>query len=380
MHDISPTISASLATPLEDLIVHLKQAQQVDLSGYKRSTLLRRIRVRMKQISVQHDQDYLDYLKQHPDEVTPLLDTVLINFTGFFRDRPVWSRLENEVIPQIIANKAPNEPIRVWSTGCASGEETYSLAILLAEALGAEQFQQRVRIYGTDLDAAAIVQARKGCYPRLIAAAIPPDRLERYFESTHNGYRWRRKLRSSIRFSPHDLLQDAPLPQIDLLLCRNVLIYLTAETQIRALVRFHFSLQQSGFLVLGQAENLVSRQQRSMFNSINPQTRIFTKVPGVDRRRLLPIAFRHLIAPHKHLISKIGRSNSFSFDPAQAMHEHQQFQIEQMQHQNEALREQVRSLQAQLHTAIAQQHDVEQELNATYQELELLNQELQHRL
>jgi chemotaxis methyl-accepting protein methylase len=278
---------------LENLLTYLKQVQQVDLTVYKRSSLSRRIRARMREVRIGHYQDYLDYLKQQPaDEVTHLLNTVFVNVTAFFRDRLTWDCLENEIIPQIIANKAPDEPIRVWSAGCASGEETYSLAILFAEALGAEQFQKRVRIYGTDIDSDAILQAKTGCYPACVVEAIPPDLLEKYFKHTANGYCWRRKLYPPIIFSTRNLIQAAPLPYIDLLVCRNTLMYLTPAAQIRALVRFHFSLQQSGYLLLGQMENLVSHLQTSLFEPSHQQTRLFTKVPNAHRSsQLLPLAF-----------------------------------------------------------------------------------------
>lgn len=297
MHPSSPNITVlstdATDADLENLLKYLKQVQQVDLTGYKRPSLSRRMRVRMRDLRIEHYQNYLDYLKQQPDEITHLLNTVFINVTSFFRDRPVWDCLENEVIPQIIANKAPNEPIRVWSAGCASGEETYSLAILLIEALGVEQFQQRVRIYGTDVDSDAILQAQTGCYSPYAVETIPPDLLERYFEYTANGYHWRRGLYPCIIFRTRNLIQAPPLPCIDLLVCRNMLMYLTPEAQIRVLVRFHFSLRQSGRLLLGQTENLVSHVQTSLFRSTHhQQIRLFSKVPDAHRNsHLLPLAF-----------------------------------------------------------------------------------------
>lgn len=280
------------ATELEDLLIYLKQFQQVDLTDYKRPSLLRRIRVRMQQVGVDCYQDYLDRLQRQPDEVTQLLDTVFINVTCFFRDRPVWDYLEKQVIPQIIANKPSNEPIRVWSAGCASGEETYSLAMLLAETLGLEQFQQRVRIYGTDIDQDALQQARRGYYSSRAVELISPNLLQRYFERRTDGYRWRSDLSHPIIFHRHNLIKTAPLHKMDLLVCRNLLMYLTKEAQIRALVRFHFSLRENGFLMLGQAEDLVNRDQKSLFTIIDRQVRVFTKVPDAHRNsRLLPMAF-----------------------------------------------------------------------------------------
>jgi two-component system CheB/CheR fusion protein len=277
---------------LEDLLIYLKQVQQTDLTGYKRSTLMRRVLKRMHQVGVEHYQHYLDYLEQHPDELTHLLDTIFINYTYFFRDYLVWNYLANQTIPQIVANKEPKEPIRVWSAGCASGEETYSLAMLLIEALGIEQFHRRVLIYGTDVDRHAVMQARQGYYLTTATETIPAVMRERYFEREPDGYRWRTDLRCSILFHCHNFIQAAPLPSIDLLVCRNTLMYFTQEAKIRALVRFYFSLSNHAFLLLRQVENLVTRPQYLLFRPVNQHARVFTKVPDAHRDPyLLPIAF-----------------------------------------------------------------------------------------
>jgi chemotaxis methyl-accepting protein methylase len=135
-------------TELEDLLQYLKRSLQIDLTGYKRASLMRRTLVRMQRVGIEHYQGYLAYLQQQPDEATHLLDTIFINFTGFFRDRSVWDYLAHQIIPQMIANTASHQPICIWSAGCASGEETYSLAMLLMEALGLEQFQHSLRDSG----------------------------------------------------------------------------------------------------------------------------------------------------------------------------------------------------------------------------------------
>lgn len=266
-------------TELEELLHYLKQVLQVDLTLYKRSSLMRRTLVRMQRVGVARYYNYLDRLLLQPDEVKHLLDTIYINFTGFFRDRPVWDYLAHQVIPQIVANKAPDEPIRVWSAACATGEETYSLAILLIEALGVEQFQQRVQIYGTDVDFDALQQARQGHYPAHKVEPIPPALQEQYFERRDDRYCWRQEFRHSIHFQPHNVIQDSPLSQIDLLVCRNLLMYLTPETQLRALVNFYSSLKKNGFLLLGKVENLLTRSQLSLFTPIHRQSRVFKKVP-----------------------------------------------------------------------------------------------------
>lgn len=263
---------------LEELLAYLSQAHQVDLTGYKRPSLMRRTLVRMQRIGIEHYQGYFTYLQQYPDEVEHLLNTIYINYTYFFRDLPVWDYLANQIIPQIIANKAPDEPIRVWSAGCATGEETYSLAMLLIAVLGVEQFQQRVQIYGTDVDLDAIQQARQGYYPAYKVEIIPPDLQEQYFECRENFYCWRQEFPQSIHFQLHNLIQDPPLPDIDLLVCRNLLMYLTEETQLQILTNFYSSLEKNGFLLLGKVENLITRLQLSLFKPIYRQSRVFKKV------------------------------------------------------------------------------------------------------
>lgn len=267
---------------LEDLLHHLKQVWQVDLTIYKRPSLMRRTLIRMQRVGLGCYQDYLDHLQQQPDEVKHLLDTIYINYTYFFRDLPVWEYLTSQVIPQIVANKASDEPIRVWSAGCATGEETYSLAMLLIEALGIEQFRQRVQIYGTDVDADAILQAREGYFSAYQVEPIPTALQERYFERRNDGYCWRPDLHCSINFHWHHLTQDPSLPQIDLLVCRNLLMYLTEEAQLQALVNFYGSLEENGFLLLGKVDNLITRPQRSLFTPVHGQSRVFKKVPKVD--------------------------------------------------------------------------------------------------
>lgn len=274
-------------TQLEDLLHYLKQTAQIDLLGYKRSSLMRRTLMRMQRVGVEHYQDYLDRLQQQPDEVKHLLDAIYINFTGFFRDLPIWDYLADHIIPQLMARKAPDQPIRVWSAGCASGEETYSLAMLLIEALGIEQFQQRVRIYGTDVDADAILQARTGYYPAYKVAAMPIALQERYFERRNEDYCWRPEPHHSISFHLHNVIQTPFLPQIDLLVCRNLLIYLTDETQLQALVNFYWSLEEKGFLLLGKVEHLITQLQRSLFTPIHRQSRIYIKVLDADQSNLL---------------------------------------------------------------------------------------------
>lgn len=260
---------------LETLLDYLKVTQGCDLTVYKRSTLGRRLGVRMQKVGIKGYNDYLEYLKGHAEELALLLDSIFINVTAFFRDREAWDYLAKEIIPKIIASKEPNEPIRIWSAGCASGEETYTLAMVLAEALGMEQCLQQVQIYATDVDETALSQARQGSYTSSEVAGVPPALLEKYFEPTDVGYVIKAELRSCIIFAHHNLINDPPISKLDLLVCRNTLIYFHPEAQAKILVRFHFGLKELGFLFLGEAETLFSRQ--SLFTPVSLKHRFFTK-------------------------------------------------------------------------------------------------------
>jgi len=267
----------------EPLLNYLKRNRGFDFTGYKRSSLMRRIRKRMQAVAnFERFSDYMDYLEVHPDEFVQLFDIILINVTTFFRDRDTWDYLETEVIPGIIADKSPNEPIRVWSAACASGEESYSLAILLAEALGLERFREQVKIYATDVDEGALIQARQASYSQRDVADIPPPIMEKYFEQVNTRYVFRKDLRRSVIFGRHDLMQDAPISRIDLLMCRNVLMYFNSESQARILSRFHFALKDNSFLIMGKAEMLYTHS--NLFTPIDMKRRVFKKVPQFTLR------------------------------------------------------------------------------------------------
>jgi two-component system CheB/CheR fusion protein len=260
----------------EALLLYLKESRGFDFTGYKRSSLMRRVGRRMSQINVPDYAEYLDYLQVHPEEFTALFNTILINVTGFFRDPDTWEFLRTDVLPSILASKEPDAPIRVWSAGCASGEEAYSLAMMIAETIGPEEFRRRAKIYATDVDEEGLAQARHATYGEREIRGLPPDLLEKYFESMANRYTFRKDLRRSVIFGRNDLVQDAPISRIDLLVCRNALMYFNAETQARILSRFHFALSEGGVLFLGKAEMLLSHT--SLFTPIDLKRRLFRKV------------------------------------------------------------------------------------------------------
>ncbi|MET8152302.1 CheR family methyltransferase [Actinoplanes sp. NPDC049668] len=260
----------------EQLLLYLKESRGFDCTGYKRSSLMRRVGRRMTQVSAPDYADYLDYLQVHPEELTALFNTILINVTSFFRDAEAWDYLRAEVMPALLAANETGVPLRVWSAGCASGEEAYSLAIMLSELLGIEEFRRRVKIYATDVDEEGLAVARHASYSERDVAGMPPELLERYFEASASRYVFRKDLRRSVIFGRNDLVQDAPISRIDLLVCRNALMYFNAETQSRILSRFHFALGRDGVLFLGKAEMLLSHAE--LFAPIDLKRRIFRKV------------------------------------------------------------------------------------------------------
>jgi two-component system, chemotaxis family, CheB/CheR fusion protein len=262
---------------LEALLDYLKRSRGFDFTAYKRSTLQRRVEKRMQAANITDMGEYLDHLEVHPDEFVALFDTILINVTEFFRDPPVWDMLAAEVIPEITRHKAPRDHIRVWSAGCATGEEAYSIAMLLSEALGIEQMRDRVKVYATDADESALNTARLGVYLAKTLQNVPPQLLEKYFVQHNDRCSFDKEARRAVIFGRHDLIQDPPISRVDLLLCRNTLMYFNSESQSRILARFHLALNTSGYLVAGRAEMLLTHGH--IFAPVDLKRRIFQKVP-----------------------------------------------------------------------------------------------------
>lgn len=273
----------------EKLLNHIKQNRGFDFTGYKRASLERRILKRMQSVGVEGFENYVDYLEVDPDEFTQLFNTILINVTTFFRDAQAWEYIHNIILPKIIEHNSEGGPIRVWSAGVASGEEAYSIAMLLTEHFGFEGFKQRVKIYATDMDEDALVKARMACYTSGEIADMPEQLREKYFEGTGGRNFFHKELRRSIIFGRHDLIQDAPISRVDLLLCRNILMYFNAETQARVLSRLHFALKDRGYLFLGKAEMLLTHA--NLFIPVDLKQRVFSKVArGTGRDRILPMS------------------------------------------------------------------------------------------
>jgi len=253
----------------------VKENRGFDFSGYKRSTLERRIHRRIAVVGLSTFAEYRDYLELEPEEFSQLFDSMLINVTGFFRDPLAWQALQERVLPELLSAKGVKAPVRVWSAGCATGEEAYTLAIVLAEAMGADQFRERVKIYATDLDEDALKQARSGVYEAGALADVPEKLVDTYFEPAGTRRAFRRDLRRQVIFGRNDLTHDAPISRVDLLAARNTLMYFNAETQASIVRRFHFALSYPGYLFLGKAEMLLNHSDR--FQPVDLRKRLFRK-------------------------------------------------------------------------------------------------------
>ena len=274
---------------LDALLDYIHERRNFDFRGYKRASLSRRIYKRMQSIGVEDYQRYMEILEANPGEFAELFNTILINVTGLVRDPDAWAMLAETVLPQIVKAKEEADPVRVWSAGCASGEEAYSLAVLLCEAFGEDRFRRSVKIYATDADNDALADARHGRYPfKDLAEAFGADRAAQFFEPEGEYGVFRGDLRRALIFGRHDLVQDPPISRIDLLTCRNTLMYFTAEVQTKILASFNFALNPGGYLFLGKAEALVTRTQ--MFEVLDPRQHILRKEGAGGDIAPLPLA------------------------------------------------------------------------------------------
>ncbi len=240
---------------LQGLLDHLREEIGIDFKSYKMPTIMRRLQRRLIATGTSTLTTYLRYLRLHPTEYQRLVSSFLIKVTEFFRNGELFDYLRDELIPELVRHaQSHGQTIRIWSAGCATGEEAYSLAILLAEHLGEELEQYTIRIFATDLDGDAVAFARRGVYSAASLAQMPEELLARYFVAIEDEYVVDKRIRSLLIFGQHDLGQRSPFPHIDLTLCRNVLIYFTPELQKRALRLFAYSLRQGGYLILGKSE------------------------------------------------------------------------------------------------------------------------------
>ncbi len=267
------TLESKTQSSLEKIVILLRTQTGHDFSLYKKTTILRRIERRMGLHQITRIETYVRFLRENPQEAKILFQELLIGVTNFFRDPDAWEQLRNEILPMLIAMAGTNQTLRAWIPACSTGEEAYSLAILFKEAI--EQIKPAknisLQIFATDLDQHAIEKAREGIFPANIAADVSAKRLDRYFLKVDRGYEITKSIREMVIFAQQNIIMDPPFTKLDLISCRNLLIYLTPELQKKLLPLFHYSLKPDGFLFLGNAE------------TIGSHTNLFSPLPGKNR-------------------------------------------------------------------------------------------------
>jgi len=253
-----------------------------DFSGYKDKTIARRVQRRMQLLQIDEFSIFIERLRKEPLEIDALLQDLLIGVTNFFRDPPAFEVVERLVIPQLFVGKSPDDTVRVWIPGCSTGEEAYTIAILLKEFGAKKPGQPKLQIFASDIDEEALQFARIGRYPATVAKDVPQRLLDRYFVREDGTYRITSEIREICLFSSHNLLRDAPFSKLDLISCRNLLIYLTSELQGRVIPLFHYALNIGGYLLLGSSENVT--QHTRLFSTIDKAHRVFQRRTQVERR------------------------------------------------------------------------------------------------
>src|SRR4051812_26199048 len=296
------------------VLAHLRVRTGHDFSKYKRSTVLRRIARRMQVTRADSLEAYYDVMRAQAEEAQALLGDLLISVTSFFRDPEVFETLAKRVLPELFRERDPGDTLRIWVSGCATGEEAYTLGILLLEEAARHELRPTIQVFGSDLDARALASARDGRYPASIEADVNEERLRRFFTREGDQYRVRQEVRDVVLFAVHDLLKDPPFSRVDLISCRNVLIYLDRELQEQVCATFHYALNPSGFMLLGSSET--AENPPGLFRTIDRTARIYQSA-AAEKPRLLP----RLLGPARphEQIAQLARAVS----PAAALSEAQ---------------------------------------------------------
>jgi two-component system CheB/CheR fusion protein len=262
-----------VADPLQKIFILIRALTGHDFSLYKQNTIIRRIERRMTIHQIDSLSNYVTYLRTNPHEVETLSKDLLIRVTNFFRDPDAFEILTKKILPHIFKNKSYEQPIRIWVPGCTTGEEAYTIAIIIREHIQNVKGNFRVQIFGTDIDSEAIETARTGTYPDTIAVDISPERLRRYFVKEGSKYKIKDEIREMVVFAAHNLIKDPPFSKMDLISCRNVLIYMGSELQKRVIPLFHYALNPDGILFLGSSETI--GDHADMFSVIDKKWKIF---------------------------------------------------------------------------------------------------------
>ncbi|MHB8483217.1 MAG: chemotaxis protein CheB [Nitrospiria bacterium] len=288
---ISRTVKVDSEEPadqsnLDKIFILLRAHTGHDFSHYKRNTIRRRIERRMAVHQINSIQEYLRYIQQNKAEIDSLFKDLLIGVTGFFRDREAFGVLEKKVIPRLFENRVADIPIRIWVAGCSTGEEVYSIAILMKDQMERLSRTFKVQIFATDIDQHALEVARNACYPESIAADISPAHLKRFFSKEGTSYRVKQFAREMVLFTKHDLLRDAPFSKLDLVICRNLLIYLGVALQKKIIPLFHYTLNPAGFMMLGSSETI--GEFVDLFEPVDKKWKIFQRKQVIGSTAELP--------------------------------------------------------------------------------------------
>jgi len=292
---------------LRRILAHLRVRTGHDFSKYKRSTVLRRIARRMQVTRADDLKEYYEVMRDTADEPQALLGDLLISVTTFFRDADAFEKIAKDVIPELFKTKELEETVRVWVSGCATGEEAYTFAMLLLEEAAKHPLRAPIQVFGSDLDSRALVSAREGRFPLAIEADITEERLRRFFNREGDHYRIRQEVRDIVLFAVHDLLKDPPFSHVDLISCRNVLIYLDRELQEQAISTFHYALNPGGYAFLGTSET--ADNPTGLFRSVDRTARIYQSTATTDDKpRMLP----RLLGPARirEQVIQLGRTMS----------------------------------------------------------------------
>src|SRR6184192_4500998 len=302
------------ADDLGRIFLSLKKQMGVDFSGYKETTLIRRVNRRMALHRIEKLSQYARYLRNNKKEIEALFDDLLINVTRFFRDEALFRALKKRFLPTLLRNKKKERQreLRVWVPGSATGEEVYSLAICILEVLGSELSKIRVQIFGTDLSESVIEHARAGIYPGAIEKDVPRARLNRFFIKRDGSYQIHRSVRDICTFARQNITADPPFSRLDLISCRNVLIYLSPELHKRCIPQFHYALNPGGYLILGPAESVGMYDE--LFKVVDKKNKIYTKEAKTGPRAADLILQRGLELSRFETTARSGTGTSFNAD------------------------------------------------------------------
>jgi two-component system, chemotaxis family, CheB/CheR fusion protein len=280
--DQVPEIAPAENTGLSLVFQLLRKTTGVDFTHYRQTTILRRIQRRMVVHKIERIEEYVKYVQTNPAEIKALYQDMLINVTSFFRNPRVFDALKAQVFPAIVKSHSPEVSVRIWTPACASGEETYSVAIALLEFLGDKASQIHIQFFGTDISEASVSRARSGLYPENIQGDVSAERLRRFFTKVEGGYRISKGIRDMCIFAQHNVLSDPPFSQMDFICCRNLLIYLEPILQNKVIALFHYATRRSGFLVLGTSEGVGTAT--NLFSTEDRAHKIFLKKATAARQ------------------------------------------------------------------------------------------------